>query len=83
VLDRGCWSAAGNLADWKSRNNHQNETGGEGCDAAGSRQLSWLVLGDALGQMAQACLCCPGPHAVAGLWAIVGVKARGALGWQG
>lgn len=49
----------------------------------GSLQLSWLVLGDAWGQMGQACLCCPGSHAVSHPWAVVGVKARGGLGQQG
>lgn len=63
-----------NLADWKSRNNHQNATGGEGCDTAGSRQLSWLVLGDAPGQMAQASLCSPQSHTAAHSWVAIGPR---------
>lgn len=72
----------GNLADWKSRNNHPNITGVGGCGAAGSWQLSWLMLGDALGQVAQACLCFPGSHTAVHTWVVTSMKARGGLGWQ-
>lgn len=53
-----------------------------GCGAAGSWQLSWLMLGDAPGQVAQACLCFPGSHTVLHTWVITSMKARGGLGWQ-
>lgn len=53
-----------------------------GCGAAGSWQLSWLMLGDALGPMAQACLCFLGSHTAVHLWVVTSMKTRGGLGWQ-
>lgn len=64
-----------NLADWKNRNNHPDATGAGGL---------WCCreLGDALGQVAQACLCFPGSHTAVHMWVVTSMKTRGGLGWQ-
>lgn len=50
-----------------------------GCGAAGSWRL---MLGHALGQVAQACLCFPGSHTAVHTWVVTSMKAKGGLGWQ-